>query len=181
MNVQYAIHHGDLYVLEVNPRASRTVPYVSKATGVPFAKIAAKVMAGMSLRELGLTFEPRVKDYFVKAPVFPFGRFPREDTVLGPEMKSTGEVMGSARTFGEAYAKALLGAGTELPLGGTAFISVNDNDKRPVVVNLARDLAHLGFQIIATMGTANSSSTTASPPASPGKCTRTSAPTSSTA
>ncbi|MEK6372723.1 MAG: carbamoyl-phosphate synthase large subunit [Acidobacteriota bacterium] len=153
MNVQYAIYHGELYVLEVNPRASRTVPYVSKATGVPFAKIAAKAMAGMSLREQGLTSEPRVDGYFVKAPVFPFGRFPREDTVLGPEMKSTGEVMGSARTFGEAYAKALLGAGTELPLGGTAFISVNDNDKRPVVVNLARDLAHLGFQIIATMGT----------------------------
>ncbi len=153
MNVQYAIHHGDLYVLEVNPRASRTVPYVSKATGVPFAKIAAKAMAGISLREQGLTEEPRVDGSFVKAPVFPFGRFPREDTVLGPEMKSTGEVMGSARSFGEAYAKALLGAGTELPLGGTAFISVNDNDKRPVVVNLARDLAHLGFQIIATMGT----------------------------
>ena len=153
MNVQYAIYHGELYVLEVNPRASRTVPYVSKATGVPFAKIAAKAMAGMSLREQGLTNEPRVDDYFVKTPVFPFGRFPREDTVLGPEMKSTGEVMGSARTFGDAYAKALLGAGTVLPREGTAFISVNDNDKRPVVVNLARDLAHLGFQIIATSGT----------------------------
>jgi carbamoyl-phosphate synthase large subunit len=153
MNVQYAIYHGDLYVLEVNPRASRTVPYVSKATGVPFAKIAAKAMAGVSLREQGLLDEPRVDGYFVKAPVFPFGRFPREDTVLGPEMKSTGEVMGSASTFGEAYAKALLGAGTQLPLGGTAFISVNDNDKRPVVVNLARDLAHLGFQVIATSGT----------------------------
>jgi carbamoyl-phosphate synthase large subunit len=153
MNVQYAIYKGDLYVLEVNPRASRTVPYVSKATGVPFAKIAAKAMAGISLREQGLMDEPRVDGYFVKTPVFPFGRFPREDTVLGPEMKSTGEVMGSARTFGEAYAKALLGAGTKLPLGGTAFISVNDNDKRPVVVNLARDLAHLGFEVIATMGT----------------------------
>jgi len=153
MNVQYAIYHGDLYVLEVNPRASRTVPYVSKATGVPFAKIAAKVMAGMSLRELGLTYEPRVKDYFVKAPVFPFGRFPREDTVLGPEMKSTGEVMGSAPTFGEAYAKALLGAGIDLPREGTAFLSVNDNDKRPVVVHLAKDLAQLGFRVIATSGT----------------------------
>jgi carbamoyl-phosphate synthase large subunit len=140
-------------VLEVNPRASRTVPYVSKATGVPFAKIAAKAMAGISLREQGLLDEPRVDGFFVKAPVFPFGRFPREDTVLGPEMKSTGEVMGSARSFGESYAKALLGAGTELPLGGTAFISVNDNDKRPVVVNLARDLKQLGFQIVATMGT----------------------------
>jgi len=153
MNVQYAIYHGDLYVLEVNPRASRTVPYVSKATGVPFAKIAAKVMAGMSLRELGLTYEPKVKDYFVKAPVFPFGRFPREDTVLGPEMKSTGEVMGSAPTFGEAYAKALLGAGINLPREGTAFLSVNDNDKRPVIVQLAKDLAQLGFGLLATSGT----------------------------
>src|SRR3954466_7226803 len=153
MNVQYAIYHGDLYVLEVNPRASRTVPYVSKATGVPFAKIAAKVMAGMSLRELGLTYEPKVNDYFVKAPVFPFGRFPREDTVLGPEMKSTGEVMGSAPTFGEAYAKALLGAGIDLPREGTAFLSVNDNDKRPVIVQLAKDLAQLGFRVIATSGT----------------------------
>ncbi|MBV9185391.1 MAG: carbamoyl-phosphate synthase large subunit [Acidobacteria bacterium] len=153
MNVQYAIYHGDLYVLEVNPRASRTVPYVSKATGVPFAKIAAKVMAGMSLRELGLTYEPKVKDYFVKAPVFPFGRFPREDTVLGPEMKSTGEVMGSAPTFGEAYAKSLLGAGIDLPREGTAFLSVNDNDKRPVIVQLAKDLAQLGFGLLATSGT----------------------------
>jgi carbamoyl-phosphate synthase large subunit len=153
MNVQYAIQHGELYVLEVNPRASRTVPYVSKATGVPFAKIAAKVMAGHSLRSLGLTTEPRVQGYFVKAPVFPFNRFPREDTVLGPEMKSTGEVMGSSHSFGEAYAKALLGAGTKLPLEGTAFISVNDNDKRPHVVNLARELANLGFRIIATGGT----------------------------
>ncbi len=153
MNVQYAIYHGDLYVLEVNPRASRTVPYVSKATGVPFAKIAAKVMAGMTLQELGLTHEPKVSHYFVKAPVFPFGRFPHEDTVLGPEMKSTGEVMGSAATFGEAYAKALLGAGIDLPLEGTAFVSVNDNDKRPVVVQLAKDLALLGFKVLATAGT----------------------------
>jgi len=153
MNVQYAIVHGDLYVLEVNPRASRTVPYVSKATGIPFAKIAAKVMAGMTLRELGLTHEPYVQEYFVKAPVFPFNRFPREDSVLGPEMKSTGEVMGSSRSFGEAYAKALLGAGTNLPLRGTAFISVNDNDKRPVVVTLAKDLTTLGFKIAATSGT----------------------------
>jgi carbamoyl-phosphate synthase large subunit len=153
MNVQYAIQHGELYVLEVNPRASRTIPYVSKATGVGFAKVAARAMAGISLREQGLTTEPRVDDYFVKAPVFPFGRFPREDTVLGPEMKSTGEVMGSSRAFGEAYAKALLGAGVRLPLGGTAFISVNDNDKRPIVVQLARELGALGFQLIATAGT----------------------------
>jgi carbamoyl-phosphate synthase large subunit len=153
MNVQYAISHGELYVLEVNPRASRTVPYVSKATGVPFAKIAAKVMAGRSLRQLGLTSEPRVTDYFVKAPVFPFNRFPKEDTVLGPEMKSTGEVMGSSPTFGEAYAKALLGAGVKLPLGGTAFISVNDNDKRPIIVELSKELLNLGFKLIATSGT----------------------------
>jgi carbamoyl-phosphate synthase large subunit len=153
MNVQYAIQQGELYVLEVNPRASRTVPYVSKATGVPFAKIAAKAMAGNSLRSLGLTGEPRVEGYFVKAPVFPFNRFPREDTLLGPEMKSTGEVMGSSPSFGEAYAKALLGAGTRLPLEGLAFISVNDNDKRPLVLHLARELVSLGFRIIATGGT----------------------------
>jgi carbamoyl-phosphate synthase large subunit len=153
MNVQYAIQLGELYVLEVNPRASRTVPYVSKATGVSFAKIAAKVMAGHSLRSLGLTSEPRVDGYFVKAPVFPFNRFPKEDTLLGPEMKSTGEVMGSSPTFGEAYAKALLGAGTRLPLGGTAFISINDNDKRPHVVHLARELAALGFKLLCTGGT----------------------------
>ena len=153
MNVQYAIKENELYVLEVNPRASRTVPYVSKATGVPFAKIAALVMAGQSLRSLGLTTEPRVDGYFVKAPVFPFNRFPREDTVLGPEMKSTGEVMGSSPSFGEAYAKALLGAGVKLPVGGTAFISVNDNDKRQHVVQIARDLADIGYKLIATEGT----------------------------
>ena len=153
MNVQYAIVKGELYVLEVNPRASRTIPYVSKATGVPFAKIAAQVMAGKTLAQLGLTREPRVQDYFVKSPVFPFGRFPREDTTLGPEMKSTGEVMGSSPSFGEAYAKALLGAGIELPRGGTAFISVNDNDKRPVIVQLAGELEKLGFKITATEGT----------------------------
>jgi carbamoyl-phosphate synthase large subunit len=153
MNVQYAIAHGELYVLEVNPRASRTVPYVSKATGIAFAKLAAKVMAGHSLASLGLTSEPRVDHYFVKAPVFPFNRFPLEDTVLGPEMKSTGEVMGSSASFGEAYAKALLGAGVNLPRGGAAFISVNDNDK-PQVVKLARALMDLGFNLVATEGTA---------------------------
>src|SRR3954469_21081428 len=153
MNVQYAILKNELYVLEVNPRASRTVPYVSKATGVPFAKVAAKVMAGQSLRSLGITSEPRVEGYFVKAPVFPFNRFPKEDTILGPEMKSTGEVMGSSHSFGEAYAKALLGASVKLPLGGCAFISVNDNDKRTLVVDLARELTSLGFNLIATAGT----------------------------
>jgi carbamoyl-phosphate synthase large subunit len=153
MNVQYAIFQGDLYVLEVNPRASRTIPYVSKATGVSFAKIAARAMAGQSLREQGLTAEPKVHGYFVKAPVFPFNRFPREDTLLGPEMKSTGEVMGSSPQFGEAYAKALLSAGVKLPRGGTAFISVNDNDKRPLVAQLAKELAGFGFHVIATSGT----------------------------
>src|SRR5581483_7111398 len=153
MNVQYAILKNELYVLEVNPRASRTIPYVSKATGVPFAKVAARVMAGESLQSQGLTSEPRVEGYFVKAPVFPFNRFPKEDTILGPEMKSTGEVMGSSPTFGEAYAKALLGAQVKLPLGGCAFISVNDNDKRQVVIDLARELRNLGFSLIATAGT----------------------------
>jgi carbamoyl-phosphate synthase large subunit len=153
MNLQCAILKNDLYILEVNPRASRTVPYVSKATGVPFAKIAAKVMAGHSLRSLGITSEPRVEGYFVKTPVFPFNRFPLEDTVLGPEMKSTGEVMGSSPSFGEAYAKALLAASVRLPLNGCAFISVNDNDKRSIVVDLARELRVLGFNLIATSGT----------------------------
>jgi len=152
MNIQFAIAKGELYVLEVNPRASRTVPYVSKATGVPFASIAAKVMAGKTLPELGLRSEPKLHSYFVKAPVFPFGRFPKEDTVLGPEMKSTGEVMGSSESFGEAFAKAYLGAGMALPLKGTAFISVNDNDKRSIV-RIAAELHQLGFQIVATSGT----------------------------
>ena len=124
-----------------------------EATGVPFAKIAARVMAGESLRQLGLTTDPRVDDYFVKAPVFPFGRFPREDTVLGPEMKSTGEVMGSSRNFGEAYAKAMMGAGLGLPAAGKAFLSVNDADKGAAVL-LARKLARLGFSVVATLGTA---------------------------
>ncbi|HEU5163290.1 MAG TPA: carbamoyl-phosphate synthase large subunit, partial [Thermoanaerobaculia bacterium] len=153
MNIQFAIAGEELYVLEVNPRASRTVPYVSKATGRRFAWLAAQVMAGKTLAELGLTAEPVVGRYFVKAPVFPFNRFPKEDTVLGPEMKSTGEVMGSSENFGEAYAKALLGAGVALPLGGTVFVSVNDSDKKPLILQLARELIDLGFTIIATRGT----------------------------
>ncbi|HVT43023.1 MAG TPA: carbamoyl-phosphate synthase large subunit [Thermoanaerobaculia bacterium] len=154
MNVQYAIVGGDLYVLEVNPRASRTIPYVEKATGVPFSRIAANAMGGMTLSEQGLLSEPRPNRYYVKAPVFPFSKFPAEDTVLGPEMKSTGEVMGSSESFGEAYSRALLGAGVALPVSGTAFISVNDNDKRAVTVQLARELTELGFELIATRGTA---------------------------
>jgi carbamoyl-phosphate synthase large subunit len=153
MNIQYAIAGGELWVLEVNPRASRTVPYVSKATGVPFAKLAACVMAGRSLPELGLTAEPKLDRYYVKAPVFPFGRFPREDTVLGPEMKSTGEVMGSSDSFGEAYSKALLGAGVALPVEGRAFISVHDDDKKSMIVEVARELVALGFDLVATGGT----------------------------
>jgi carbamoyl-phosphate synthase large subunit len=153
MNIQFAIAGGELYVLEVNPRASRTIPYVSKATGLSFAWLAAQVMSGKSLDELGVTIEPKTPRYYVKAPVFPFNRFPKEDTVLGPEMKSTGEVMGSSDVFGEAYAKALLGAGVELPLGGTAFLSVNLEDKKPLVIQLARELRELGFELIATRGT----------------------------
>jgi carbamoyl-phosphate synthase large subunit len=141
-------------VLEVNPRASRTVPYLSKATGVPLAKIAARLMVGKTLAQLGLTQDLEVAGYFVKTPVFPFVRFPGVDTILGPEMKSTGEVMGGAATFGSAFAKAQLGAGLRLPSEGTAFISVNNHDK-PAVVQIARALRDLGFRLVATRGTAN--------------------------
>ncbi|HUP66221.1 MAG TPA: carbamoyl-phosphate synthase large subunit [Thermoanaerobaculia bacterium] len=153
MNIQFAIAGDELYVLEVNPRASRTIPYVSKAAGIRFAWLAAQVMSGKSLEELGLTSEPRIGRYYVKAPVFAFNRFPKEDTVLGPEMKSTGEVMGSSHHFGEAYAKAFLGAGVRLPMGGTAFLSVNENDKKPLIAQLARELGELGFALIASRGT----------------------------
>ncbi len=153
MNVQYAIKDNVVYVLEVNPRASRTVPYLSKASGVPLAKVAAKVMAGRTLAELGLARDVEVAGVFVKSPVFPFVRFPGVDTILGPEMKSTGEVMGGAASFGVAFAKAQLSVGQRLPDSGTAFVSVNNDDK----VNLlpiARDLAELGFRLLATRGTA---------------------------
>jgi len=153
MNVQYAMKDGVVYILEVNPRASRTVPFVSKATGVPLAKIAAKVMAGVTLRELGFTEEPSVEGYFVKEVALPFNKFPGVDAVLGPEMKSTGEGMGIADNFGQAYAKAQMACGGELPLSGTAFLSVNDNDK-PNLVPIARELADMGFQLVATHGTA---------------------------
>ncbi len=153
MNVQYAIKDGVVYVLEVNPRASRTVPFVAKATGVPLARIAAKVMVGRTLDELGLTEEPAVRGTFVKQSVFPFAKFPGEDPVLGPEMRSTGEVMGVAASFGVAFAKAQLAAGFRLPLRGTAFLSVNDNDKKSLVP-IARGLEGLGFDLIATQGTA---------------------------
>jgi carbamoyl-phosphate synthase large subunit len=153
MNAQFAIKDNVVYVLEVNPRASRTVPYLSKATGVPLAKIAARLMVGETLPSLGLTADLEVTGVFVKTPVFPFVRFPGVDTLLGPEMKSTGEVMGGAASFGIAFAKAQLGAGQRLPLSGTAFISVNNDDK-PNVVPVARDLASLGFKLVATRGTA---------------------------
>jgi len=153
MNVQYAIKDNVVYVLEVNPRASRTVPYLSKAAGVSLAKIAARVMAGRTLAELGLTSDLEVAGVFVKSPVFPFVRFPGVDTILGPEMKSTGEVMGGASTFGVAFAKAQLSVGQRLPDSGTAFVSVNNDDKANLVP-IARDLADLGFRLLASRGTA---------------------------
>jgi carbamoyl-phosphate synthase large subunit len=153
MNVQFAIKDDVVYVLEVNPRASRTVPYLSKATGVSLAKVAAKVMAGRTLAELGLTDDLQVAGVFVKSPVFPFVRFPGVDTILGPEMKATGEVMGGASTFGVAFAKAQLAVGQRLPENGTAFVSVNNDDKANLLP-IARDLADLGFRLVATRGTA---------------------------
>jgi carbamoyl-phosphate synthase large subunit len=153
MNVQFALKDGRIYVLEVNPRASRTVPFIAKAVGVPLVKIAVRTMAGESLASQGFTEEPAVPGVFVKAPVFPFRRFPGVDPVLGPEMKSTGEVMGASTAFGNAFAKAWLGAGHKLPLAGTAFISVHDRDK-PGVLPVARRLAELGFELRATSGTA---------------------------
>jgi carbamoyl-phosphate synthase large subunit len=152
MNVQYAIQRDTVYVLEVNPRASRTVPYVSKATGQPLAMIAARCMAGKTLREQGA--REITPGYFsVKEAVFPFARFPGVDTILGPEMKSTGEVMGVGETFGEAFVKSQLAAGVKMPTGGKAFISVRDGDKL-AAVQVARDLVDLGFSILATRGTA---------------------------
>jgi carbamoyl-phosphate synthase large subunit len=153
MNVQFAIQAGVVYVLEVNPRASRTVPFVSKATGRPLAKIAARVMVGRSLEAQGVEGEIVPGFYSVKGPVFPFAKFPEADPILGPEMKSTGEVMGTGRTFGEAYAKAQAGAGVVLPRKGVCFISVRERDK-PFAAPLARDLIARGFEIVATEGTA---------------------------
>ncbi len=153
MNVQFAIQNGIVYVLEVNPRASRTAPFVSKATGVPLAKVGARVMTGRTLVELGITRE-RVPPYHsVKEAVFPFGKFPDADPILGPEMKSTGEVMGTGRSFGEAYAKAQTASGVVLPTRGVCLISVRERDK-PAAVNLARLLIARGFEIVATHGTA---------------------------
>jgi carbamoyl-phosphate synthase large subunit len=152
MNVQYALKDGQLYVLEVNPRASRTIPFVSKATGIPLAKLATKVMLGRSLQDLGLTREIIPKHISVKEAVLPFDRFPDVDILLGPEMKSTGEVMGIADDFGAAYAKAQLAAGQKLPTRGTVFISVIDNDKK-TVLPIAAKYHDIGFNIMATQGT----------------------------
>ncbi len=160
VNIQFAVQRENVFVIEVNPRASRTVPYVSKATGVPLAKIAARLMTGRKLRE----FLPDSIDreavletgphYFVKSPVFAWNKFPGVDTVLGPEMKSTGEVMGVADSFGEAFAKAQISAGQKLPVKGTIFLSVNDHDK-PAVADLALQFVELGFKLVATHGTAD--------------------------
>ncbi len=152
MNIQFAIKDEDVYLLEVNPRASRTVPFVAKATGLPVAKIASRVMAGEKLADFNLT-EGMPNYVAVKEAVFPFNRFPGVDILLGPEMKSTGEVMGIDRDFGRAYAKAQLGAGSKLPLQGQVFISVKDHDK-PRAIELAQDLIALGFKVCATRGTA---------------------------
>jgi carbamoyl-phosphate synthase large subunit len=160
MNIQFAIQRDKVYVLEVNPRASRTVPYVSKATGVPLAKIAARLMTGRKLREFLPEYVERGADldtgecFFVKSPVFPWVKFPGVDTVLGPEMKSTGEVMGVGDSFGEAFAKAQLSAGQTLPTGGTVFISIADRDKADLA-ELGRRFVELGFNLVATHGTAN--------------------------
>ena len=153
MNVQFAVKDGDIYILEVNPRASRTVPFVSKATGRPLAKLAARVMAGKTLKDLGVDSEIEPKHVAVKEAVFPFVKFPGVDTILGPEMKSTGEVMGIDFDFARAFAKAQLGAGVRLPLSGTVFISVRDSDKK-LIVSPAKKLYDNGFELVATRGTA---------------------------
>jgi carbamoyl-phosphate synthase large subunit len=153
MNVQYAVKDEKAYVLEVNPRASRTIPLVSKAIGVPLAKLATKVMLGKTLKELKFTQEIIPKHVVVKESVFPFSRFPGVDIILGPEMKSTGEVMGIDTNFGRAYIKSQLAAGQNLPCQGNVFISVRDKDKRSVVF-VAKKLQDLGFHIYATSGTA---------------------------
>ncbi len=153
MNVQYAIKDGTIHVLEVNPRASRTVPFVSKASGIPLARIAALCMVGFELRADDLDRQRTVGHYAVKEAVFPFVKLPGVDSLLGPQMQSTGEVMGIGRTFGEAFAKALLATGDELPSHGTVFVSVRDGDKRDTV-EVSRDLQRLGYEIVATRGTA---------------------------
>ena len=153
MNVQFAEREGRLYVLEVNPRASRTVPFLAKASGIPFVQHAARIMVGSTLEELGLIEDPEPVGFHAKAPVFPFRKFPGVDVLLGPEMRSTGEVMGVGRTPGEAFLKAMLGAGLRLPTEGTVFLSVNDHDKSNALV-VAKRLHELGFKLMGTRGTA---------------------------
>jgi carbamoyl-phosphate synthase large subunit len=153
MNVQYAVKGKDVYVLEVNPRASRTVPFVAKAIGRPLAKLAALVMSGKTLEEVGFTREIWPRHFSVKEAVFPFLKFPGVDTVLGPEMKSTGEVMGIDSDFGRAYAKAQIEAGNPIPATGRLFVSVRDEDQGRIAAPL-REFADAGFEILATAGTA---------------------------
>ena len=153
MNIQFAVKDGVVYLIEVNPRASRTVPFVAKAIGTPIAKIASRVMAGEKLKDLPVIDRNAIDHIAVKEAVFPFARFPGVDPVLSPEMKSTGEVMGIDKDFATAFAKAQLGAGTVLPTGGTVFVSVKDSDK-PVILPAVRKMAAMGFTIIATGGTA---------------------------
>jgi carbamoyl-phosphate synthase large subunit len=154
MNVQFAVKEGQIFVLEVNPRASRTVPFVSKAIGVPLAKLAARVMAGKTLAELGFTKEVHIRHIAVKEAVFPFAKFPGVDTLLGPEMKSTGEVMGIDTDFGMSFAKSQIAAGNPMPESGRVFISVKDKDK-PAAYEVAAGLQKAGFSLLATRGTAD--------------------------
>jgi carbamoyl-phosphate synthase large subunit len=153
MNVQFAVKNGDIYILEVNPRASRTIPFVGKATGIPLAKVAAKLMAGKTLKELGLTEDKHIRHIAVKEAVFPFDRFYGVDTILGPEMKSTGEVMGIDEDFGIAFGKSQISCGNRIPLSGKIFISLKDKDKPPSVP-IVKKLLELGLSVIATRGTA---------------------------
>ena len=157
MNVQFAIvgiqtYSPQVYILEANPRASRTVPFVSKATGVPIAKLASLAMSGKTLEELGFTQEVIPSHIAVKEAVLPFNKFPGTDTILGPEMRSTGEVMGIDSDFGRAYAKAEMGAGEHLPLSGTVFVSMNDRDKA-AAIPVVKEFIQLGFSVMATSGT----------------------------
>ncbi|HBU26742.1 MAG TPA: carbamoyl phosphate synthase large subunit, partial [Synechococcales bacterium UBA8138] len=153
INLQFAVKDNKVYIIEANPRASRTVPFVAKATGVPLAKIASLIMAGSNLDQLGLNSEPQPPLQAVKEAVLPFRRFPGADSLLGPEMRSTGEVMGTAPSFGMAYAKAELAAGEVLPIAGTVFLSTHDRDKQALGA-IAIDLAAQGFALVATAGTA---------------------------
>ncbi|MHB1318259.1 MAG: ATP-binding protein, partial [Anaerolineae bacterium] len=153
LNIQYAVLDGVVYVIEANPRASRTLPYVSKATGVSWVNVACSILSGVTLDDMDVPEEPRPGGFFVKEVVLPFDKFPHEPVILGPEMRSTGEVMGMDDTFGMAYAKAQMAAGNALPTSGTAFLSVNDRDK-PALVAVAQSLAGQGFGLLGTQGTA---------------------------